>query len=75
MCVCFSIMNVGASVNVCVATSKCVRACVCVQRSANSGQQLFHPQGNCREGKPSVLVVTTTRNKQPHPVPVGDKCC
>lgn len=31
---------------------KCVRLCMCgLQRSAENGQQMFHPQGNGKEGK------------------------
>lgn len=56
-----------------VNASVCI--CVCGQMSAESGQQLFHPRGNSRDGKPSVLVVMAASNKQPHPVPIGDKCC
>lgn len=56
-------------------TERFVNVCERSQMSAGSGQQLFHPRGNSREGKPSVLVVMAARNKQPHPVPIGDKCC
>lgn len=59
-----------------VMRSVCVCVCVVyrgVQRMANRCSIL---RETAKREKPSVLlVVMAARNKQPHPVPICDKCC